>query len=192
MPNATTTRPKQFLPRSWLAWVGAVALLLAGIGTVHADVPGTAAASLRAKYATLRGQLDHNPFQAPLYLSSQQTADRLEGDLYGIIDHSFAAVGASLTGANQWCDILMLHLNVKDCRVSTSGTQSSLAVYVGGKRIALRAKRATMSRSSCAQTAVRLGPGIRGFWWRQSPWNAIGHLSISRTRTGTASWQDSR
>jgi hypothetical protein len=119
--------------RSRLVWVLVIALMPASAGIVHADVPGTNAASLRAEYGAWRERLDHSQFQAPLYVDSKQSAERLEGDVYAVIDHPFATVGAALKGTSQWCDILILHLNVKDCRVSTDGSGNSLAVYVGGK-----------------------------------------------------------
>ena len=133
MLNARKTASLRAMPRSRLVWALAMALTLTGAGPVYADAPGTDAASLRDKYGALRERLDHNQYQAELYLNSQESPDRLEGDLYGVIDHPFAVVRASLTGASQWCDVLMLHLNVKGCRASAGGAQSSLAVYVGGK-----------------------------------------------------------
>jgi hypothetical protein len=125
--------PSRAVLRSRLVWVLVIALVPAGAGIVHADVPGTNAASLRAEYGALRERLDHNQFQAPLYVDSQQSADRLEGDLYGVVDHPFATVGTALKGTTHWCDILILHLNVKDCRASAGGSRSSLTIYIGSK-----------------------------------------------------------
>ncbi len=125
--------PSLAVLRSRLVWVLVIALVPACAGIVHADVPGTNAASLRAEYGALRERLDHNQFHAPLYLNSQQSAERFEGDVYGVIDHPFATVGAALKETSQWCDILILHLNVKDCRASAGGSQSSLAIYIGSK-----------------------------------------------------------
>lgn len=133
MSNPRKLWPSRAVLRSWLVWVLLIALMPASAGIVYADVPSANAASLRAEYEALRERLDHNQFQAPLYLESKQSAERLEGDIYGVTDHPFATVGMALKGANQWCDILILHLNVKDCRAATAGSQSSLTVYIGSK-----------------------------------------------------------
>ena len=111
-----------------------IVLLHAGGSPAHADelVSGPAAA-LRAKYAALQEQLDHSQFQRPLYLDSSETGDRLQGDLYGVLDESFASARGSLKLASQWCDVLALHLNVKGCRVTEVASPAVISVYVGGK-----------------------------------------------------------
>ena len=76
------------------------------------------AASLQGRYASLRDQLSHNQFQRPLYLDSSEGSDDLEGDIYALIDYPFATVDAALKEANPWCDVLILHLNIKYCRAS--------------------------------------------------------------------------
>jgi len=117
----------------WLAWLLVIAPIQAAVGVAHADDPGTNAASLHAKYDALRDRLSHNQFQSPLYLNSNESADRLEGELYGVIKYPFATTGPALKGTTHWCDILILHLNVKDCRVPARGAESSLTVYIGSK-----------------------------------------------------------
>jgi hypothetical protein len=111
-----------------------IALLHAGGSLAHADddVSGPAAA-LRAKYSSLQEQLDHSQFQKPLYLDSSETGNRLQGDLYGVLDDSFASARGSLKLASQWCDVLALHLNVKGCRVTEVASPTTISVYVGGK-----------------------------------------------------------
>jgi hypothetical protein len=118
----------------WRVWLLVIALVQGGAGIAGAEAPeANAAASLRTKYGALQDRLNHSPFQRPLVLDSEQTADRLEGDLYGVVDHPFATVGTALKGTTHWCDILILHLNVKDCRASAGGPRSSLTVYIGSK-----------------------------------------------------------
>ena len=45
-----------------------------------------------------------------------QTSGDLKGDVYAVVDHPFAMVQQALQSADHWCDILILHLNVKRCR----------------------------------------------------------------------------
>lgn len=77
--------PSRTVLRSRLGWVLVVALLPASAEVVHADVPGTSDSSLRADYSAWREQLDHNEFQAPLYLNSKQSAEKLAGELYAVM-----------------------------------------------------------------------------------------------------------
>lgn len=76
------------------------------------------AAALKARHAALTDQLANNPFQRPLVLESVEASGELKGDVYAVLNHPFAAVAQSLHGADQWCDVLILHLNVKHCRAS--------------------------------------------------------------------------
>ncbi|MDP1638304.1 MAG: hypothetical protein Q8K74_05560 [Candidatus Nitrotoga sp.] len=109
-------------------------LISASSGIAHADITDTnSAASLRAKYMALRDTLSHNQFQLPLNLDSSQTSTDLKGDIYALMDYPFATVSTALKGATPWCDILILHLNVKYCRESVDKPGSNLTVYIGRK-----------------------------------------------------------
>jgi hypothetical protein len=81
----------------------------------------------------LRDTLSHNQFQLPLNLDSSQTSTDLKGDIYAFMDYPFAMVGTALKGATNWCDILILHLNVKYCRESGDKPGSNLTVHIGRK-----------------------------------------------------------
>ncbi|WP_372525012.1 hypothetical protein [Piscinibacter sp.] len=108
------------------------ALVWVGHGAALAGPPDLAAA-LRAQHAALTEQLSHNPFDRPIVLQSTQTSGDLRGDIYAVVEHPFATVDEALQGANHWCDILMLHLNVKGCSASEVVPRSSLAVSIGRK-----------------------------------------------------------
>lgn len=111
-----------------------VALAYAGTGISHAQDPGTdSAAALRAKYSVLRDQLGNNQFQRPLHLDSSETQGSVAGDIHALINSPFATLGAALTSADNWCDIMMLHLNTKYCRVSTVNQRDVLNVSIGKK-----------------------------------------------------------
>jgi hypothetical protein len=97
-------------------------LAVAGCTLAHAGQP---AADLRTRYLALQDQLNHNAFQRPLFLDSTETTQSLKGDIFAVIAQPFATVRQSLQGIEQWCDILILHPNVKGCRaVSTPPTQT--------------------------------------------------------------------
>jgi hypothetical protein len=92
-----------------------------------------AAASLRAKYATLGQQLSQNQFKRALHLDSVEGAKNLRGDIYALVDHPFATVNSALNGSAQWCDVLILHLNTKYCRALTEKNKALLKVSIGKK-----------------------------------------------------------
>lgn len=92
------------------------------------------AASLRVKFGTLQEQLAQNQFHKPLVLDSVETAGQLEGDIYSVLDYSYAVLEKTLTQTPLWCDVMILHLNVKYCKVSGEKAQSVLSLSVGTKR----------------------------------------------------------
>lgn len=104
-------------------------LLCAPAGLLQADD----AATLRASHLALAAQLAHNQFQRPLFLESSQTDNLLQGDIYAEIAQPFSLVGPALQGSAQWCDLLILHLNVKACRASSMAGNTTLQVHVGRK-----------------------------------------------------------
>jgi hypothetical protein len=104
------------------------------VSTVYADDAGSAAAVvLRTKFESLQQQLAHNQFRRPLYLVSSDTANSVKGDIYAVVNMPFSTTGAALSSSARWCDILMLHINTKYCRVSPAGGGSVLQVNIGKK-----------------------------------------------------------
>jgi len=89
-------------------------------------------AALKARHAALQDKFAHNQFGRPLVLESTQSSDDLKGDVYALVEHPFAMVQQALQSADHWCDILILHLNVKRCRTS-AGTPKALSLHVGRK-----------------------------------------------------------
>lgn len=91
------------------------AALLCTLAATCTPLAAQDAAQLRARYETLRDELSRSPFQRPLILQSTQSANDLRGSVHAVIDQPFGVVGAALARPAQWCEVLMLHLNVKAC-----------------------------------------------------------------------------
>ena len=127
----------ELLPKNRLRWLTRTVFAcaaFAGAGWVPAATAATnSAASLRAKYAALGDQLHHNQFQRTLYLDSAESSRGSRGDIYALVDYPFAKVNAALNGPAHWCEVLILHINTKYCRVSTDKAGSVLAVSIGKK-----------------------------------------------------------
>ncbi len=102
--------------------------LLISMPLVHAQDAQT----LTARYVALHEQLVNSPFQRPLYLQSTETSGLLTGDIYALIEQPYAVVSPALQGVGHWCEILILHLNVKRCH-ATSGAEGGLRVTFGRK-----------------------------------------------------------
>lgn len=91
------------------------------------------AASLRAKYEELRGELSDNVFQRAMHIDSSENDKTLRGDVYAVLDHSFNKVSQGMREPAQWCDILILPFNTKYCHAIEQGDSTRLAVRVGRK-----------------------------------------------------------
>ena len=117
----------------WRNIAGCVAAGLLAIPAHGADAEAGSAATLAAKYADVRGQLNDNQFRKPIHLVSSETRDSVAGDMYALVDQQFASASAALKGAGDWCEIMILHLNTKYCRASTGAQGSVLNVSIGKK-----------------------------------------------------------
>ena len=87
------------------------------------------AQTLRARHAALRAELADNPFGRPLYVESSENGGQHKGAIYAVIDQPFKRVGEALRHAAQWCDVLILQANVKNC-AATNGSAESLSIFV--------------------------------------------------------------
>lgn len=118
-----------------LVIVGVWLCLLIGIANAAPTVTDAdgAAPAFRARYEALRGQLAASPFKRPLVLVSQQGSNDVSGDVYAVVPHPFAQVNAALGGAGTWCDILILHLNTKYCKIVPDGQKTALLMNLGKK-----------------------------------------------------------
>ncbi len=109
----------------------AFAVSYALVGMHPAQAQDTA--SLRARHAALREQLASNAFQRPIYLESKEQSGHLQGDIYALVDQPYAVVGPALNGMGRWCQILVLHPNVKSCRPSRLQAGDTLSLNIGRK-----------------------------------------------------------
>jgi hypothetical protein len=110
-------------------FVVVIALALNGFVVANAQD----AAALRARRDSLADQLANNPFQRPLVLESTQTSGDLRGEVYAVVDQPFGVVGPALQGMDHWCDLLILHLNVKGCSSTGKPPSEVLSLVVGRK-----------------------------------------------------------
>jgi hypothetical protein len=114
-----------------LAALGSLALSLA-VGAVETPV-GSAATALRERFVALRSRPEPNPFRMPLYLLAAESGDRVQGDVYALVDRPYGEVRPALERVDDWCRILTLHINVKYCRPSDGPAGNALTVGLAPK-----------------------------------------------------------
>lgn len=54
-----------------------------------------------------------------------------QGDVYAVVDYPIAAVSDAFSSAANWCDALILHLNVKYCRPVSRDGRTLLSTAIG-------------------------------------------------------------
>jgi hypothetical protein len=110
-----------------------IAVAIAGAGAAQAASAQNTSAALHAKYTALTEQLKNNQYQRPLYLESAESPDNQKGDIYAVVDYPFATVNTALNNPAHWCDVLILHLNIKYCKADGDATAPTLSVNLGKK-----------------------------------------------------------
>lgn len=114
--------------------LAALALCLAFASVAPAQTQtASSAAALQKRFSSLEPVLAQSAFGRSLYLDSVQDAGDLRGDVYAVVDHPFPRVKAALDKPEDWCDVLILHLNVKQCRTASGLPVGPLVVYIGTK-----------------------------------------------------------
>ncbi|KWT64433.1 hypothetical protein WDL1CHR_00907 [Variovorax sp. WDL1] len=91
--------------------------------------PGTAVA-LREQHRKLAGQLASSPLRRPVHLESAETHGGLQGDVYAVVDYPLEQVSAALADGSQWCEMLLLHVNNRRCRVGRQPEGETLTLSV--------------------------------------------------------------
>ncbi|MEZ0308329.1 MAG: hypothetical protein ACAH21_10420 [Ramlibacter sp.] len=107
--------------------------LAAILGVTTLSATAEDAATLKAKHAELRDALRSNSYHQPLYIDSTQAGDNLRGDVYALLDHSFAEFSTAMKDPSDWCDILILPFNTKYCHAAGGKGGTVLQVRIGRK-----------------------------------------------------------
>jgi len=116
-------------PSDLVPMVAAAALAIAAATAPAAPSPD--ALALRGQHETLREAFASSPFQRPLVVQSSESESELKGEIYAIVDHPFKTTVQLLKDRSRWCEVLMLHQNVKRCRADALA--DTVALVVGRK-----------------------------------------------------------
>jgi len=88
---------------------------------------------LLERHAALLGQLSQNQYRRPLFLESVEGAGTVSSSAYAVLDSPFSTVSATFRKPNNWCEVLILHINTKYCKATTNDRPSTLTVNIGKK-----------------------------------------------------------
>ena len=89
--------------------------------------------ALLGQHKTLKNELLNNQFKRPLVLYSTESPDSLKGEIYAVLDYPFKKVNSAINNPNHWCDVLILHINVKYCRAEKNNADTVLTINLGKK-----------------------------------------------------------
>ena len=107
----------------------AAALLCAGFA--HGEgTPSGQAAMLQAQYAEFRGEPVESRFHRPLRIESSEGKQAIAGQIHALVDSPYAVTVAALKDPSHWCEILLLHLDTKDCHVFSEDGGTALRMGV--------------------------------------------------------------
>jgi hypothetical protein len=120
--------------RSARAKIALIATCVLCAPVIHAgQAAADGAASLQARFVALTDQLARSTIQPGLYVESVESSRAPRGDAYAVIHYPFTLVSAAFTKPANWCESLILHLNVQYCRASVDGSHAMLSAAVGKK-----------------------------------------------------------
>ncbi len=107
-----------------------LALWMFVAGGVLADDAGHV---LAARHRALRPQLETNVYGAPIYIESAEDGELRRGEVYGVLAHPFPRLAEVLRNPREWCEIALLHLNIKTCTYERRDGADALTFYSGRK-----------------------------------------------------------
>ena len=116
-------------------WMAAIAMVLSS-AAVWGQAPESGpmdAAALLQKNTDLKSQLAGSPFHRPLVLESSEGSNTVDGSVYAVLDSPFADVSRTFKSPEQWCEVMILHINTKYCRPDADSAPTRFKVSIGKK-----------------------------------------------------------
>ena len=108
-------------------------LLLFGTSLPALAAEATGVDALLAAYRDLRPKLEANVYGAPIYVASAEEGERMRGEVYSVANHPYSRLVQALRLPRNWCDLALLHLNIKTCTYERQDTSEWLTFYSGRK-----------------------------------------------------------
>lgn len=123
----------------WItAAVGVAAALFVAAALAQMPSPAlaerpAAATALAARQIALADDLAHSPFGLPLVVRSRDEGALAEGEVVGLVPHPYPAVAAAFASPRAFCDVAVLHPNVKGCMPTRVDGEERVTLHAGRK-----------------------------------------------------------
>ena len=108
-------------------------LLLACMLLMPATIIHAGENEMQQKYREIEAALNTNVYGIPVYIQSSDQDKTMLGEIYGVIYHPFDNVRDTITAAENWCEIVPQHLNIKACTLQRMAEDNQLTFYAGRK-----------------------------------------------------------
>ena len=82
-------------------------------------------------YQELQTELSQSVFGSPIVLRSDTSKHHAEGEVFAVLDTPIAELQALLSQPRHWCELAILHINVKTCTFRSKQNKEKLTFYVG-------------------------------------------------------------
>ena len=90
--------------------------------------------TLIQKYEKIRAELANTTFGVPIHIETFSPHRKIHCHVYGIIDQKFQPFSSVMLNPKNWCEILLLHTNIKSSVMKTDKNNGvSLTIYCGRK-----------------------------------------------------------
>jgi hypothetical protein len=108
-----------------LAFILFIPAALAGSGTSD-DNP------LTKRKAEILKAIEEAGLEQSIYIRSEERANGVSGSIYALMDEPFSELSTLLESPQAWCEITIIHQNVKGCLLDGAGSRSDkIRMYSG-------------------------------------------------------------
>jgi hypothetical protein len=128
LPTATPASTRAFFTVLRVLTLIGLSLL-----TAHAASRENTADALSNRYRTMLSQLSASPLGVPVLVTSFEDGDQMRGEVHATLPQSFDNLVARLSVPREWCQIVLLHLNIKACTHEHETSRDWLTFYSGRK-----------------------------------------------------------
>jgi hypothetical protein len=103
-----------------------IAIIFACTPVFGAETAISAKEALKAKLPLIQQKPAQSPFVVPVHLDSVETGSSSAVNIYGIVNYPIATIRKELLQPEHWCDVTILHTNVRACTWRQTGDTARL------------------------------------------------------------------
>jgi len=105
-------------------------VLLGGAAQARDDT----AQALADRHQALRATLSASPLGVPLLVSSVEAGELVHGEVHALLAQPFDGLASRLNKPREWCELVLLHLNIKGCTHEQAAGRDWVTFY-GGRKV---------------------------------------------------------